>query len=142
MRVIIAGSRSATRLDYLLLERALKIVQKKHKWVISEVVCGEAKGADALGKKWAIAHSIPVESFWPDWGDPDDPDTEAGHRRNEEMACYAAEPIKVLGKRSQGALLALWDGHSSGTRDMIARAKAHGLVLYIAYMGGRIAKSY
>jgi hypothetical protein len=140
MRVIIAGSRHLTRVDYPLLERAILIVQKKHKWKITEVVCGEALGGDALGKRWAKANGIPWKPFKPDWGDPEDPNTEAGHIRNEEMAQYSSSQVCAKGRRIQGGVIALWDGHSFGTKDMIDRAKRHKLLVYIASTGGRTAK--
>jgi len=137
MRVIICGSRKLTRADYPLLERAIRIVQRKRGWVITEVVCGEASGGDALGKRWARENGVPVKPFEPDWGDPDDPNPEAGHNRNESMAVYAADPAGP-----GGACLALWDGHSPGTRDMLSRAKAHKLERYVASTGDRVPKTY
>lgn len=137
MRVIICGSRKLTRHDYPLLERAIRLVQKKHGWVITEVVCGEARGGDALGKRWGKANGVTVTPFEPDWGDPDDPNLEAGFNRNEDMAVYAAAK-----DGPGGACLALWDGHSLGTADMLRRAKAHGLQRYVASTGGRVPKNY
>ncbi len=130
-RLIIAGSRHLTMRDYPLLERAVAKAVTKFGWDITEVVNGTALGGDALGVKYAKAHGIHVEDFEPDWGDSEDPNLEAGFLRNEDMACYAAQ--------SRGGLIALWDGHSAGTRDMIARAKHHNLEVYVAYTGGRIA---
>jgi hypothetical protein len=141
MRVIIAGSRHLTRLDYPLLERAMYNVQKKQGWVITEVVCGEALGGDTLGKRWAKAQGIPWKPFKPDWGDdPDNPNTEAGHIRNEAMAVYTSSELNAKGRKIQGGVVAVWDGFSFGTKDMIARAKVHKLVTYIASTGGRTAK--
>lgn len=131
-RLIVAGSRHLTFRDYPLLERAYDKAIAKFGWDVTEIVNGTALGGDALGVKFAKAHNIKVEDFEPDWGDSDDPNLEAGFLRNEDMAVYAAA--------SRGGLIALWDGHSSGTRDMISRARRHGLDVYIAYTGGRVAK--
>lgn len=110
MRTIIAGSRLC--LHPKILEEALKEID----WTPSVVLCGGASGADQLGKKWAENHDIPVESYpanWTRYGKA------AGHIRNSEMA------------RKAEALIALWDGESPGTKDMIQKARTHGLKIHI-----------
>jgi len=96
MKYIIAGSRNFD--DYLLLEKTLNSIN------ITEIVCGEAKGADTLGKLYADKNSIKVESFKPDW---ERFGKKAGMLRNEEMGIYA-----------DGAVI-FWDGVSRGTKHMI-----------------------
>jgi len=101
MRTIIAGSRTIR--DYALLERAI-VESGFH---ITEVVSGkESKGVDRLGEIWAERHSIPVKWFPADWS----LGRKAGPIRNRQMAEYA------------DALLALWDGKSKGTKNMIDTA--------------------
>lgn len=113
MKVIIAGGRKIT--DAQHVEAAVAASQ----FCITEVVSGRAPGVDRLGEEWAAARGIPVQPFpvsEREW--TDDPHG-AGHARNEKMACYA------------DALVAVWDGESGGTRDMIRRARAHGLLVYV-----------
>jgi len=58
MKVIIAGSRTCT--DYSLLEEAIR----ESGFEITTVLCGGAKGADILGKQWAINNmEISIDSF-------------------------------------------------------------------------------
>jgi hypothetical protein len=96
MKTIIAGSRHIT--SYHL--------PPPDQWSQrpTEVVCGEARGADRVGKAWAIEHGIPVKSFPADW---DKHGKRAGILRNEEMGRYADR------------LIAIWDGKSRGTKHMI-----------------------
>jgi len=98
MRVIIAGSRNFT--NYAYLARCLD----QHKSTITAVLCGEAKGADYLGKLWAERNSIPVEHYAADWSKGKG----AGFERNKLMASRA------------DALIAFPMGRSPGTRHMIA----------------------
>lgn len=77
-----------------------------------EIVCGEAYGADTVGKKWAISQSVPVVSFPADWKEHG---KAAGHIRNDAMAEYGTH------------LIAFWDGKSKGTKNMIERARKRGL---------------
>lgn len=99
MRTIIAGSRDIT--DMRLLERAIR----ESGLVITEVVCGGARGVDQLGYEWAHhGNNIPVKLFPANW---DKYGKGAGYRRNIEMAKYA------------DALIAIWDGKSKGTKHMI-----------------------
>lgn len=114
MKTIIAGSR--TCLDYALLCDTVI----KSRFEITEVVSGKAPGADTLGEQWAVNNSIPIKEFpanWKKFGN------KAGPLRNQEMADYAE------------ALLALWDGKSHGTSDMIDRAIKRHLRVYIKNYG-------
>lgn len=101
MRTIIAGSRSLCHPGYLRL--ALNDCEWRDR--ITEVVCGMAKGADMLGFDWATEQGIPIKRFFPDW---DRYGKRAGLIRNREMGDYA------------DALIALWDGDSTGTTHMIS----------------------
>lgn len=99
MKLIIAGGR-----DINLAIKAIGQLLKKFNLNPTEIVCGEAAGVDLSGKNYAIEHNIVVVSFpanWKDYG------RSAGPIRNKAMADYA------------DALLAVWDGESRGTKNMI-----------------------
>lgn len=110
MKVIVAGSRTIR--DYDVVSSA--IVQSGFK--VSEIVSGGATGVDSLGGKWANFHEIPVKAFIAQWGALG---KKAGILRNTEMANYAE------------ALVAIWDGYSSGTANMIEQALRRKLKLYV-----------
>mgnify|MGYP001328458387 CR=1 FL=1 len=110
MKTIIAGSRTIE--DASLLASAIKGSTFK----ITEVVCGGANGADKLGELWARDKKIPVKYFYPDWASYG---KSAGPRRNALMAGYAE------------ALIALWDGKSRGTKNMIELAQKQKLKVYV-----------
>lgn len=115
MRVIIAGSREID--DKRLVWSAVR--QAKGEGLeIDEVVAGGARGVDTIAEKGAKAKGVPVEPFHvPDW--LWDVTKAAGHMRNEAMARYA------------DALVAVWDGESTGTKDMIERALKHDLQVWV-----------
>lgn len=106
-RVIIAGSRTATQED---VDKALAQCE----WVddATSVVSGTAKGADQYGEKWAENSGLSVMRYAANWNKHG---KSAGFRRNQTMAENAE------------ALVAVWDGESNGTRNMIAIAKKRGL---------------
>jgi hypothetical protein len=114
MRVIIAGSRSITRLA--LVEAAVL----RSGFEVTEVVSGTARGVDLLGEAWAQARGIPVTRFPADWARYG---RAGGHVRNCEMVAYA--------RQAGGALIAVWDGVSRGTRHVIEYARAQGLQVYV-----------
>jgi hypothetical protein len=87
---------------------------------VSEVVSGNSGGVDLGGEAWAKARNIPIRRFPADWRGLG---RKAGPLRNEEMAKYA------------DALLAIYDGESRGTADMIRRAKQHGLETVVLTVG-------
>lgn len=110
MRTIIAGSRS------VIYEEALWWALDHCGWEPTVVLCGGARGADELGRLWAKEVGIPVEMYLPQW---DEYGKLAGFYRNAEMANKAE------------ALIALWDGVSKGTANMIDNAKRKNLKTYI-----------
>ena len=112
-RVIIAGSRNYN--DYeKLKERCNTYLSNKlsdpETCVI--IVSGAAKGADALGERYAMENNLPIERYPADW---EHNGRAAGPIRNEEMAKVA------------DALIAFWDGKSPGTKSMISLARRKGL---------------
>lgn len=111
MKTIIAGSRRATKFDVVNALAACPFTNE-----ITEVVSGTAHGADKYGEEWAAANNIPVKQFPADWGRFGHG---AGVLRNFEMARYAE------------ALIAVWDGESKGTLNMIRRAKEKKLRVFI-----------
>jgi hypothetical protein len=98
MRVIIAGSRNIDD-----RERLMSAIRQAD-FEITEVVSGGASGVDRLGEIFALESEIPVKRFHPDW---DTYGRAAGPMRNRRMAQYA------------DALIAIWDGESRGTKNMI-----------------------
>lgn len=77
-----------------------------------EIVSGAARGADALGERYAAERGLAVKQFPADW---DRYGRSAGYRRNAEMAEYA------------DAAVVFWDGKSKGSKHMINLAKEKGL---------------
>lgn len=114
MKVIIAGSRDIE--DYELVKRAIA----ESGFKITEVVSGDARGPDQLGEAWADDNNVPVTLFPAKWNVHG---KKAGMIRNEEMAAYAQ------------ALIAIWDGKSSGTRHMIQIARNRNLLVYVLNVG-------
>lgn len=98
MKVIIAGPRTLE--EYELIEQA--VVESGFE--VTEEVSGTAKGADRLGELWAATHDVPVKQFPADWNNHG---KAAGPIRNKQMGVYA------------DALIAVWDGKSKGTKNMI-----------------------
>ncbi len=105
LKTIIAGGR-----DYVMTAQDFAFLDTLP---ISEVVCGEARGADISGKYWAMSRGIPVISFYPDWKQHG---KSAGILRNVEMAEYAEAVVLFPGGR--------------GTTHMGETADKNGLTIY------------
>lgn len=110
MRCIIAGGRDFR--DYQFLSEVCNDYEDQ----ITQVICGETRGADSLGKLWAEARGIHVRSFPANW---DKYGVSAGPIRNREMANNA------------DMLIAFWNGKSKGTKHMIDIAKKKRLIVYV-----------
>ena len=110
--VIIVGSRDFA--DYALLKYKCDALFSRRK--PTAILCGEARGADLLGKRYANEQGIPVESYPADW---DRHGWSAGYIRNHEML------------ENADALIAFWDGRSKGTKNMIDIAMRAGKAVRI-----------
>ena len=108
MKLIIAGGRNFT--DYDLLKTKIDRILSNTESV--EVVSGGARGADALGERYAKERSHSCTIFPADW---DKYGRGAGYIRNKQMAQYATH------------LIAFWDGKSKGTKHMITLANEYAL---------------
>ena len=122
MRVIIAGSRDITRPS--LVWSAIREAKTKSGIIVTEVVSGGARGVDRLGERYARKIGIPIKPFIPNWYPLGIYDPTAGFRRNRKMAEYA------------DALIALWDGSSPGTKNMIYEAREHDLKVFFKMVKG------
>ena len=112
-RVIITGGRDFN--DYELLSKTMKDYLASIEDDIC-VVCGQARGADTLGERYAKEHNHSIQYYpanWKRYGKA------AGYIRNTEMANNA------------DALVAFWDGQSLGTKHMIATAIQLGLSIHV-----------
>ena len=113
MKLIIAGSRTFT--DYQLLCQTL--APEKHR--VTQVITGGARGADRLGIRWAVSHSVRLKGFPADWQRFG---KSAGVRRNFQMA------------QAGDMLLAFCDGRSAGTRHMISCMQQLGKPVVVILM--------
>lgn len=112
-KIIIAGGRDYD--DYDTLEREVGTIVEALPGKL-EIVCGMAKGADTLGRRFAQEYHLPVKEFPADWYKHG---RGAGPIRNRQMAKYA------------DILIAFWDGKSKGTNGMIHDALHLGLEVHV-----------
>jgi hypothetical protein len=110
MKVIIAGGRDIT--DYSIVKTAYV----KSGFMATEIVSGGARGVDYLGEVLANNINISIKRFPADWNKYG---KRAGPLRNLQMAEYA------------DALVAVWDGESKGTANMIMQAREHKLDVFV-----------
>jgi len=106
VKVIIAGSRTITNFQYVrwVINRSFLAREE-----ITEIVSGHClEGVDKLGEKYAETLDIPLKLFPADWNKYG---RAAGPIRNKLMAKYA------------DVLVAIWDGKSRGTKNMISEMK-------------------
>lgn len=113
MKVIIAGTRTIDDEKFVnsCIEKGADSL-----YFITEIITGGSRGVDALAEKWANKKRIPIhvcQAEWEKYG------RKAGPIRNEQMA------------KKADALIAIWDGESHGTKNMIDTAKSHGLRVLI-----------
>jgi len=119
MRVVIAGSRDLT--NYHMVEEAVRLSG----FTITTVISGTAGGVDQLGELWAQRNGVPVERFpaeWKRYG------RSAGYRRNEAMVAAAAQAPEG------GAVIAVWNCASRGTKHTIDIARKRGVALFILHV--------
>ena len=125
MKVIVAGSRTVTDQGYII-----EAVEASG-FDITEVVSGTAKGVDQMGELYAYEQGIKTSRFPAAWKNISVPgavvksnrygkyNAVAGHQRNAKMGDYA------------DALIAVWDGKSKGTLNMVNYMEKLGKEVFI-----------
>jgi hypothetical protein len=115
VKVIICGDRHWDKYDSIL--DVVKRLKAKYDEVT--VIQGECEGADLLAKKAAIACGIPVKGYpaeWKKYGKA------AGPLRNQQMI-DSEKPDMIIAFHANIE-------RSKGTRDMVRRARKHGIETY------------
>ena len=115
-RVIIAGNREWG--DFGLIERFCdKVLSRKiEAGEDITILSGHCRGVDLLGERYARARGFQVECYPADW---EKYGRKAGVIRNEIMVQRA------------DALIAIWDGQSRGTKNVIELAEKYGLLVRV-----------
>lgn len=106
-RVVVAGTRTFDDYDLLCrkLDGMLRVKRDTHRIVI---LSGGAKGADALGERYARERGYGLQVYPADWNAHG---KAAGPMRNTAMVKYA------------NAAVFFWDLASDGTRDCLKKAR-------------------
>ena len=114
-RVIIAGCRYYNNYEEAkaFIDFCLSNIRKKNEIVI---LSGGARGADAIGERYAEENGFSIEKYPADW---EKYGRSAGPRRNEKMA------------EISDYVICFWDGKSRGTKSMIEYAKKYNKPLKI-----------
>lgn len=114
MEIGVVGSRSIT--DYEALSAAL--MESPRSWMDDpKFISGGADGVDTLAERYAERNGIPIEVIEPDWQDWSE--GHPAHVRNERIV------------EKSGAVIALWDGQSNGTRNTIDAALNSATPIYV-----------
>lgn len=126
MRTIIAGSRffdcdeQSHRWPSMACAKCRRMIDlidavvRRSGFEVTVVISGDCRGPDRQGVMWASLNKIPYVERRPDWNTLG---KRAGRVRNGEM----------ISKDGAEALIAIWDGESRGTADMIEKARLANL---------------
>ena len=125
MKTIVAGSRKGA--DYNTVLQAMQDAP----WDINTVISGTAKGVDTLGEQVAKNYGIPVKRYPADWRNLDVPGVVVKHNIYGAYNAIAGHQRNTLMAENADALVAIWDGKSKGTKNMIDTAKTKNLKIYI-----------
>ena len=129
MRIIIAGSRGIHGPEGV---KAVKEAIRLSGWTPTEIISGGARGVDKIGEEIAEEMRVDLVVFPANWKLNG---KSAGFKRNKKMLWYAnlfnLEKGSDCPDKYKGALIAVWNGTSSGTKSMIELAKANGLPHFV-----------
>ena len=106
-RVVVAGCRNYNNYDEAktYMDHCLSNIKKENRIII---VSGGARGADALGERYAKENRYEIERYYANW---DRYGKSAGPIRNKLMA------------EKSDYVICFWDGKSRGTKSMIEFAQ-------------------
>ncbi|UYL83762.1 putative GTP-binding protein [Salmonella phage Guerrero] len=127
--VLITGSRSITERDKIFAKLDELLIPHE----IETFIEGEAVGVDLISRDWCeinYVHITPMpipQNYHTLYGKG------AGNQRNKDMLDKALTLAKQKDLEVFG--IALWDGSSTGTQDMIKRMKKAGINVNITLMG-------
>ena len=113
MKLSIIGSRTFN--DYEIAKQVIFDILYINNYEITEIISGGAKGADALGKRYAMMHDIPFVEYKPDWS----------------IGKHAGLLRNTLIIENSDIVIAFWDGKSKGTVDGIKKAKRLNKILHV-----------
>lgn len=111
MKLAVVGSRSIT--DYQTVATSIVVSP----WSPDVIVSGGAQGVDTKAAHFADVHGLDTVTIEPDWDD-----WSGGHpalSRNTTII------------KSADAVVAVWDGSSSGTKDSIDKALERNKPIYV-----------
>lgn len=118
-KVIIAGGRDYNNYPRMAAKMD-KLLEEQHPCVT--IISGGAKGADALGERYATQRGYPLITMVANW---EKHGKRAGYLRNQDMLAITT------------ATVCFWDGSSKGTTHMIDITRASGKPLrVIRYVKG------
>lgn len=109
MRIAIIGSRSITEQEYPKLCSQIPVGA-------SEIISGGARGADALAERYAQEQDIPFFKFLPQY---EKFGKQAPLKRN----------LQIIERADY--VIALWDGTSRGTAQVIAECMMHSIAIKV-----------
>jgi len=114
-RVIVCGSR-----EIISAKLVFNAIDKfRATRPITTIISGGARGVDSIAKSYALHHGVEFVEMKADWRAYG---RAAGYQRNAEM-------LKALG--NGGAIVAVWDGQSKGTKHMVDIARKGGYEVVI-----------
>jgi len=116
MKIAIVGSRTFN--DYEKLKEFISNTCEEHSYEIDTIVSGGARGADALGEKFANEFGYEKLIFKADW---DKYGKRAGFIRNVDII------------KNCDICFAFWDGESHGTKHDIELCKEYDKPCFICY---------
>lgn len=116
MRIIVAGSRTFANLDWIDGVELVRSTVESSLFTTNVIVSGGADGIDTFAEMYAEEEDLPLVVYEAEW---DKYLKAAGPKRNIRMA------------QNADALVAIWDGKSTGTHHMIKTAKKRGLKIYV-----------
>lgn len=127
--VLITGSRSINDREKVFA----KLNQLLDPRDVFTLIEGEAEGVDIIARDWCQIHYVHVTPMPIPPGYYEQYKGGAGNRRNQDMLDKAIEVARV--NDTEVYPIALWDGSSTGTMDMINRMKKAGLHVNVTLMG-------
>jgi hypothetical protein len=116
----------------------------KHRQGASQLMVGNARGADALAAQWGCDRGMAIELFVADWNANG---KSAGYRRNATMVdslrpdtvcvAFAPDSFPVVGWPSgRSAIEGLREHNARGTADCVSRMLSKGLSVVVVNVSG------
>lgn len=129
IKLAVVGSRSITDRVFDEIFLHIRLLWLDGKNVTTIISGGARQGVDALAKEYALEHGLDYIEHPANWSDMSEPCVIKTNKRGQKYNALAGIKRNDLIVQDMDEMLAIWDGVSKGTHDVITKGVNSGKIV-------------